>query len=369
MRRVCCMIDCWESGGIESFLYNLLMRTDLTQMQVDIVASCLGESVFTKPLQELGICFFELSGNPRSVLENHRRFRLLIRERRWDVLHLNAFHGVSLAYLRIARQEGVPIRVAHSHNSDIRKSLTRPLKLALHAWAKERYTRDATELWACSRSAAEFLFPKGQRYQWIPDGIETERFRFQLPAREIKRNALGLEKDTLLIGTVGRLSEMKNHRFLLKVLYELKKMRKNSALVIVGTGHLERQLRMQARKLCVEEDVIFYGASAHVEQLLWAMDVFVFPSRFEGLGIAAVEAQTAGLPVLCSKSIPPEAIVTDQTVQLALSAGPKAWAEMALKIRVKGRETGVKAVAAAGFDIQAVAERIKEKWIGGDVVE
>lgn len=361
VRHICCLCERWESGGIESFLYNVLTQIDLTQLQVDIVAASLGESVFTKPLRELGVCFFELSGSQRKVAENYRRFRLLLRERRWDVLHLNAFQGLSLYYLRLAKQAGVPVRLAHSHNTALRKSLTRPLKLAVHRWARKRYTADATSLWACSHDAAEFLFSprdlKEKGFQFIPNGIDTERFRFDPAVRERVRAELGLD-GKLVIGNIGRLCDQKNQDFLLDVFAGVLKQRPESRLLLVGEGEARPQLERKAQKLEAAGKVIFYGVSDHVERLLWAMDVFAFPSRFEGLGIAAIEAQAAGLPVLCSEHIPPEAEATGLFRRLPLEA--ERWADCLLEM--PGRVPG--AVDVSGFDVRTVAETIRKKWTG-----
>lgn len=367
MRRICCFLERWESGGIESYLCNILLHMDLSCLEVDIVAARLEESVFTKSLQARGVRFYQLSGRLRSHA-NGQAFWDLLKKRNYDVVYLNIFQGLSFRYGYLAKRAGVPIRIAHSHGMGLRDSPGRAFKLCLHRLGKRRWSSAITDFWACSRNAAEFLFPKGQAYQWIPNGIQIERFQFQPANRDAERQALGVREDTLLIGTVGRLSEEKNHSFLLKVFYELKKRRKDSTLIIVGTGRLKEPLRMQARELGVERSVIFYGASRQVERLLWAMDIFVLPSHMEGFGIACVEAQAAGLPVLCSRSIPPEAIVTNQAVQLELSAGPKAWAEIALEMKAADRKVGAEAVASAGFDVQATAEQIRGKWTG-DIVE
>ena len=180
MRRICCLVERRESGGIESFLCNVLTRMDLTDMKIDIVASSIGESVFTEPLRNRGVRFFELSGSQRNIPENHQRFCRLARERRYDVLHLNAFQGLSLAYLKTTKEVGIPVRIAHSHNAALRKSMTRPVKLVIHAWARGTYTKYATDLWACSKSAAEFLFSERELrqrgFQFIPNGIDIECF-------------------------------------------------------------------------------------------------------------------------------------------------------------------------------------------------
>ena len=365
MRRICCLLERWESGGIESFLYNILARIDLTQLQVDIVASSLGKSVFTKPLQDLGICFFELSGSQRKVVENHRRFRLLARERRWDVLHLNAFQGLSLYYLRLAKEAGIPVRIAHSHNTALRKSLTRPLKLAVHRWARRRYMIDATNLWACSQTAAQFLFNRQELeqkgYTFIPNGIDTARFRFDPVVRECVRGELGLD-GKLVIGNVGRLCDQKNQDFLLDVFAEVLKQRPESRLLLVGEGENKPQLERKAQKLEVAGKVIFYGVSDHIERLLWAMDVFAFPSLFEGLGIAAVEAQAAGLPVACSEYVPEEVRVTEQIQVVPISNGAKTWANVVLRSTAANREVASVSVQNVGFGIEAVVKEIGSRW-------
>lgn len=364
MRRVCCLVERWESGGIESFLYNVLTRMDLTQLQVDIAASSLGKSIFTQPLQELGIHFFELSGSQRGITENRRRFRTLLQERRYDVLHLNAFQGLSLSYLRMAREMGVPVRIAHSHNTALRKSPTRPLKLAVHAWAKERYAREATAFWACSRDAAEFLFPpralKQNGFQFIPNGIDVARFRFNPAVRERIRTEMELE-GKLVVGNIGRLCYQKNQDFLLDVFAEVVKQNPDSCLLLVGEGEDKPLLAQKARRLGIADCVIFYGLSDQVERLLWAMDVFAFPSRFEGLGIVAVEAQAAGLPVVCSEYVPREANLSGLFQTVSLSAGAERWAERLLKTpdRFPG---GADAAVAANFDVGTVAEAVREKW-------
>ncbi len=366
-RRICCFCEKWESGGIESFLCGVLLHMDLSDLEVDIVAARLENSVFTEPLKARGIGFYQLSGKLRSPA-NGPAFLDLLKKRRYNVVYFNIFQGLSLYYVSLAQKAEVPIRIAHSHGMGLRNSLGQEIKLCFHQLGKVLWSSSITDFWACSQSAAKFLFLEKQTYQWVPDGIEIVRFCFQPKIREEQRKALGLSEDTFLIGTVGRLSEEKNHSFLLEVFFEIKKKRKESALIIVGAGHLEKQLRMQAQKLGIEKNVIFYGASSQVEQLLWAMDLFIFPSYMEGLGIAGVEAQAAGLSMLCSKAIPLEAIMTKQTVQLELSAGPKVWAEKALGMKkAVNRESAIKTIAAAGYDIQTVADWIKRGWMGTPV--
>lgn len=363
MPRICILCESWESGGIESFLCNTLLAMDRSGLEVDIVAAQLRDSVFTEPLKAAGIRFRELSGALRSP-KNGPLFSALLAERNYDVVHLNAYQGLSLHYLALAQKVGVPVRIAHSHGTGLRNSPGKPLKLLLHQWGKRVWSHSATDFWACSCQASEFLFLQGQPYRWIPNGIDVERFRFQEPLRVKQRQALGLAESQLLVGTVGRLSEEKNHQFLLDVFCQMQTLRRDSVLLLVGTGRLEEQLRARTEELGIASNVIFYGPSDHVEQLLWAMDVFVFPSHMEGLGIAAVEAQAAGLPVICSEGVPPEAVVTDLAQRLPLSAGERRWAEILLHEKVPADRAAIAdAVAAAGFDVTSVAKEIRDLWV------
>lgn len=365
MRRICCFCETWESGGIESFLNNVLLRAELEGAAVDIVAACVKDSVFTPGLVSRGVEVLELTGKLRSP-ENFPAFRRLLRQRRYDVVHFHLFQGLSLYYARIAEEEGVPVRIVHSHNTALRKSPGRSVKLLFHGLGRTLFTGSATELWACSWEAAAFLFSRRclNRMDWtfIPNGIETGRFRFDPAVRESVRGALGVG-DGLVIGSVGRLCSQKNQDFLLDVFAQVCKRRTDSYLLLVGEGEAEAALREKARRLGVADRVIFYGVTDRVEQLLWAMDAFAFPSLFEGLGIVAVEAQAAGLAVACSERVPPEAYVTNRAQRVMLSAGASAWAD-ALLVAAQPcrRECGAEEVAAAGFDIRGTTETVERGW-------
>lgn len=361
--RICIYCQKWESGGIESFLHNMLTHMDRTGLEIDLVADKLCPSVFTQPLEALGVRFVELSGSLRNVGGNRRRFVRLLAQRQYDTVHVNAFQGLSLAMLKLAQQAGVPVRIAHSHNTDLRPSPARQLKLWLHNRAKHRYSDCATHRWACSAAAAEFLFVPTGDWCMIPNGIDTAQFTFDSVLRQKTRQELGLNNN-LLVGNVGRLCSQKNQDFLLEVFGELFSAEPLARLLLVGEGDDFPALRQKAQQLGILDAVIFYGTAADIAPLYQAMDVFAFPSRFEGLGIVAVEAQTAGLPVLCSEGVPDEAMVTTLAVRLPLSAGPAAWAKTLLTMKHEDRTQSVEAVRRAGYDVKDAACRLEWSYRG-----
>lgn len=366
MKRICCFCESWESGGIESFLASVYTHADLSELEIDIVTSKLLDSVFTARLEKLGIRFYQLSGSQRRLLTNHAMFRRLLRERHYDVLHINAFQSLSLYYAKLAMQAGVPVRIAHSHNTALRKSPLRWAKMLLHRMGRQYLGHYATALWACSRDAANFLFSQrdlaARGYTFIPNGIALSRFRFDPKQREAARAELGCS-DGVLIGNVGRLCYQKNQEFLLDILPAILTREPRARLLLVGEGADEEKLRSRAAALNIADRVIFYGVTGGVERLLWAMDVFAFPSRFEGLGIVAIEAQTAGLPVVCSEHIPIEALLSPETRQVPLSDAA-GWAEALLTAAASETTRDSGPEVCQRFSIDAVAAMIASYYKG-----
>ena len=287
MRRICCFCETWASGGIESFLCNVLQNLDLSETSVDVVAACMKESIFTSDLRTRGIRFVELSGKPRGF-QNFREFSSLLQKNKYDVVHINMFHAVSLYYLHMAKRAGVPVRLAHSHNSALAHKRLYRFKLLIHAIFRKLFTRDATQLVAPSKSAANFMFDRRVRcrkgYEIISNGISCERFRFDRKKWEMVREQLGF-KDCFVVGNVGRLCTQKNQKFLLRAFAEVLEKCREAKLLLVGDGEDRVELQCEAKRLGISEHVVFYGNCSDVEQLFWAMDVFAFPSLFEGLGI------------------------------------------------------------------------------------
>lgn len=376
-KRICFFCERWASGGIESFLYNIVMQWDLSRWEIDIVAACLEDSMFTEPLRQKGICLLALSGDVRRLGDNHRRFRQLLRQRNYCGVHLHIYHGLSLYYARIARQAGVPLRIAHSHNAALRNSPTRWIKQWIHQGSRRLWTKEATHLLACSKEAGEFLFGSASRQalqiRLISNGIDSQRFAFHEAERAGMREELSLS-GCFVIGNVGRLCTQKNQEFLLEVFRYVAKMVPESRLLLVGQGEDENDLKARSQMLGIADRVIFYGVTSKVERLLWAMDLYVQPSLFEGLPLAMVEAQAAGLPVLCADTVSGQGKITDGLRFLPLRAGHKAWAEAVWEEwkaweesdnRCQYRMEKADQVKAAGYDIRMVACQLEQIYREG----
>jgi glycosyltransferase involved in cell wall biosynthesis len=242
------------------------------------------------------------------------------------------------------------------------------MKLTLHYIARTLYGTVGTEYYACSEDAAAFLFSPRLRakrtVRFIPNGIDTGRFCVREKVREQIRRELGLH-DRFVLGYIGRLNEEKNPSYLLDTLQAILPIYPNACLLLAGEGKLRESLEKRAAELKVQDHILFFGVTDKPWELYWAMDVFLFPSLFEGLGIAAVEAQCAGLPLVCSEHVPEEALVTELARRVPLTGGAEAWAKAAAGLEPpEDRERYAAKVREAGFDIESVSRIIRSALIG-----
>lgn len=338
------------------------MEMPLENLQIDLVAACQEDSVFTETLQQRGIRIHQLSGSTRNLPKNWQMFRQLLRQEQYDVVYLNLFQGLGLYYGDLARQEGVAVRIVHSHNSDLRPSMFRRLKLLLHQLGCWLFRDVPTHFWACSRSAAEFLFGKNAAWKFVPNGIDTVRFSFDPHVRQQLREQLDWT-DCFVLGHVGRLCTQKNQAFLMDVLAALLAKRPESRLVLIGEGENRKKLELYARELGITDRVLFYGRTAEPETLFSAMDVFLLPSLFEGLSVSAVEAQTSGLPTICAEGLSEEVRLWKHTCFLPLSI--PVWADrLATMVDLPDRSKAAVTVASSGFDIHLTAHEIYTVFLG-----
>lgn len=279
----------------------------------------------------------------------------------YDVLHLNNCFWTGFLLEELAKEAGIRKVIVHSHASFIDEpdDEKRAQLLRRHEEVKRAFTPDlATDFWACSWKAADWLFgPQISRDQIriMKNAIEIEKYQFDSRKREHVREELGVG-DAMVLGTTGRLAYSKNQSFLIDVFADFYRSHPNSRLMILGDGELRGELEEQIRKSGLENVVLLLGWKNNAEDYLQAMDVFLLPSRFEGLGIAVIEAAAAGLPCLVSDQVPEDAAVTEHVRHLPLEI--PAWTaalEEASQLRLDRRD-GAGAVRAAGYDIRRQAK-------------
>lgn len=356
--RVLQVVTHMERGGLESMLMNYYRHIDRTRVQFDFLVHRQERAAFDDEIESLGGKIYRL---PRLVPWSRRYLNALNHffdeHPEYKIVHVHQ-DCLSSVILKAAAQHHVPARIAHSHSANQDKNLKYPIKL-LYKRAIPKY---ATNLFACGKKAGDWMFG-GVPYQIVNNAIDAESYTYCPATREDIRRKIGIA-DELVIGHVGRFNQPKNHPFLLEIFAALLKKEPDAILLLVGGGENMPKIQDKARALGISEHVRFLGVRSDVAELMQAMDVFVFPSLYEGLPVTMVEAQAAGLPCLISDKVPPECILTEGLVDvLPLSESPETWAEKILEKRELPRTDRRAEIAAHGFDITTEAAKLEKFYL------
>ncbi len=355
--RVLQVVTHMERGGLESTLMNYYRHIDRERVQFDFLVHRQERAAFDDEIESLGGKLYRL---PRLVPWSEGYLAALNHffdeHPEYKIVHVHQ-DCLSSVILRAAAQHNIPVRIAHSHNANQDKNLKYPIKL----WYKRSIPKYTTNLFACGKDAGDWMFG-GAPYQIINNAIDATAYSFN-PKKHIEmRHQLGLA-DKLIIGHVGRFNPQKNHPFLLDIFAALLKKEPNAVLLLVGGGEDMAKIQAKAHALGIAEHVRFLGVRSDVADLMQAMDVFVFPSLYEGLGIVLIEAQAAGLPCVVSNTIPREAYLTDLVTAERLSSSTETWADNILAKRNFPRTDRRAEIAAHGFDITTEAVKLQEFYI------
>ena len=219
----------------------------------------------------------------------------------------------------------------------------------------------ATERLACSKYAGEWMFGKNSEFKVINNAIDLSKFRFDQTVRDCIRNELGIN-DKFVVGHIGRFCYQKNQGFLIDIFNEITKTA-DAVLLLIGSGETKSNIEERVKSLGLVDRVIFAGNKSNANEYYQAMDTFVFPSRYEGLGMVAIEAQTSGLPVICSTQVPAEVAITDLVKFCPLSASAADWAEFILGHRVSERKDTTDEIRNSGYDIATEAKKLEEFYL------
>jgi glycosyltransferase involved in cell wall biosynthesis len=349
-RRILHVVPSLERGGIELWLMQMRRSADPARYGMDFLVLNRETGELAPEARSLG-CQVVTSPEPQRPWKVWRDVATMLRDRGpYDVVHGHVHHYNGLILL-VAAWCGVPCRVAHSHTDtrvvEQHAGWRRRCYLAL---MKQSIRRSATRRIAVSRNAAEDLFgadwTADRRCVVIPCGIDLAAFRGAGRRAETRR-LLGLPEGALVIGHVGRFHHRKNHGFLLEIAAELFGRDQHARLLLVGDGELLPAIQSRAMALGIAGRVVFAGARADVADLMQAMDVFVFPSHFEGLGLVLIEAQATGLPCVISEGLPREIdVVAGLIHRLPLTEPAAAWATAALEAASAPHETADRAFQA-----------------------
>lgn len=351
-------------GGVETWLMHVLRHIDRSRFELHFCTFGPEPGVYALQVEELGGRMIPCPLR-QNVWSHPRRFCSILRAGRYDVVHSHV-HLFSGAVLRWAHAEGVPMRIAHSHTTNDGRGNT-PLRAMYRRLMKGWIGRYATHRLAASKAAEAATFGNGNGHREVLYyGIDPDAFQRQINPTSM-RQSLGIPEAAVVVGHVGRFVAAKNHRFLLQVAREIAAWRPDIHFLFVGDGPLREEIEAQATALGFSKRLHFTGSRQDVARLLCgAMDIFVFPSLWEGLGLCVVEAQAAGLRCVASDVVPRDAAVVPEAIDyLPLSLGAGGWAEHILaKLKETRLEPGaaLRTVAASSFSINHSVTALSELY-------
>lgn len=350
-------------GGIESVIMNYYRNIDRSKIQFDFL--CNTEKVaYEEEIKELGGTIYRITARSRDYKKYKQEMKNFFEthSKEYSTIWVNICSLANIDYLKYAKKYGIKHRIIHCHNSQNMDSFLRGL---LHRWNKLFITKYATDFWSCSDDASSWFFNKkiiqDNKYVILKNAIDLEKFRFNKQIRKEYREKMNLE-DYFVIGHIGRFHFQKNHDFLIKIFYEIQKKNKKSKLLLIGIGEDFEKIKKQVEEMKIEKNVIFLGSRNDVNCLLNVMDLFLFPSLFEGLPVALLEAQANGLPIVTSEEgVPKEAKIVNNFEYISLNKEANYWAQKILQTNLKNNsKDNIDELKRKGFDISIEKEKIEK---------
>lgn len=336
--RVLQVVTIMNRGGLETMLMNYYRKLDKTKIQFDFMTNRLERGHYDDEIEALGGKIYRLSpikpGNYNKYFKELDEFFKEHKEYKVVHSHINENSGF---VLKAAKKAGIECRIAHSHLSDLKLDYKYPFRV----YARRNLKGNVSDYFACSQRAGEWLFGKeissSGKVTVLNNAVDTEKFKINKDIRDKVRMELGIE-DKKVIGHVGRFNPQKNHEFLIDVFNEVYKKDKGTVLLLIGDGYLKEKIEDKVKKLNLEQGVKFLGVREDIPELMQGMDLFLFPSQFEGLAVVMVEAQAAGLKVITSTGVTKESDITNNVEFIDLSKGAEYWADIVLNSDFKKRD-------------------------------
>lgn len=351
MIKILHIINGLGSGGAENFIINIYRNIDTTKIQFDFLIKT--EDLFHKnEIEEKGGKIYIMPPFPKKALRNLIETKIFLnRHSEYDAIHI---HSSSLAYfvplLSVNKHSNIKI-ILHSHSTDAGSKSYR----ILHYFNRRFLVSKTDYRLACSEKAGKWMFGN-KDFTVVPNAIDINKFLFSEHKRNIIRKKYKIADSETVVGHVGRFLPVKNHIFIIRVFREYLKINPNSRLMLVGSGPLMDEIKNEA--FDIKEKIIFTGEVNNVDAYLAAFDIFIFPSIYEGLGIALIEAQATGVPCLATNTIPEEAFVLDNVLRYSLEDSEIEWASGIDELLKIGKQADVSELYTRGYDITDMVEKL-----------
>lgn len=358
MIRVLHVVTYMGRGGLETMLMNYYRHIDRSKVQFDFLVHREFEADYDEEIKYLGGRIYHVSRLVPWSRKYKEELSCFFRSHpEYKIVHVHQDCLSSVA-LQCAKECGIPVRIAHSHNSNQDKNI----KYLFKRYYMRKIPETATELFACGKVAGDWMFG-GKTYRLLPNAIAAEKYIYEEEkAKKIKKE-LGLEKN-LVIGHIGRFNPQKNHGFLIDIFEKCFEKNRKVRLMLIGDGEGRKEIENKVKERGLQDKVLFMGVRRDVPELLQTMDVFIFPSLYEGLPVTMIEEQAAGVPAVISDRVSEECIITKGLVKVkGLEETPEQWADEILKQAKISKSDRSEEIKKAKYDVETTAKRLEEYYL------
>lgn len=350
-------------GGVETIALNYYKNINHDKISMDFLFYGESHEKFSNELKKHGDKVYNVTDYRDGMIKSIKEIKNIVKQGNYDIVHsqLNALNFFPLLGAKLG---GCKVRIASNHSTanlkyEFKKSVIKYL-------LRPTCGMLATDYASCSEYAGKWAFGKRKqrsgKIKVIHNAIKIDKFLYNKKTRKQKRKELNLE-NKFVIGHAGRFVEQKNHKFIIDIFNEIKKIKKNSVLLLIGNGELEGKIKNYVKEKGLEDSVYFLGIRFDVNELMQAMDVFLFPSIYEGLGNVVTEAQAASLQVIASDVVPTEVKMTEYVEFMSLKDSAKKWAEHVTKYSNEYiRRNTYHDLKINGYEIKSAAEDLLEYY-------
>ncbi len=351
------VIGSMNMGGAETLLMNILRN--INKQKYELFFLCYGNKKFDyeDELTSLGGKIIRISTPTSNIFKNVKQIKKIIKDNNIDVVHCHTYFN-SMYALIAAKQCKIKKRITHSHNTISEKNPS-ILKRFYFFVSKIIINLYSTDFLACGQEAGEALFFRNKNFRIIDNGIILDKFYYDSEIREKKRKELNFSDGYQVIGHVGRFEEAKNHEFLIDIFDGYQKKHKDSILLLIGDGSLRTSIEKKIREKHLQNKVFLLLKRSDVNEIYNAMDLFLFPSLYEGLPVVLIEAQTNGLPIVASDTIDKDSDYTNTISFLSLNDSKDIWITE-IEDRIGKRVNNKKIMENSKYNIKNTVKQIEE---------
>ena len=352
MKRLLCIVSSLDTGGAETFMMKIF-RCLPKDYKMDFIVS-KDTGYYENEVYDLGGEIYRVPMRTEHPIKVYKSIREIVKENNYQyILKLcdTPIGYFDLIAAKAGGAEKICVRSCNASSSETK------LRHMVNNILRPLFNHIVDVKIAPSRLAAEYTFGKEEvkkgNVNFLKNAVDIEKYKYSMEKRVKVRREFGIDNFQIVIGHIGRFNQQKNHSFLLDIFYEIKKDKEDAILLLIGDGEKKQEICEKAKKLGINDNVIFTGIRSDIPELLSAMDVFLFPSFFEGMPNTIIEAQAIGIPCVLSDSITREADVTGLLHYVSLKERPDKWGNITLKSVMDARKDTREKMIQSGYDISS----------------